>query len=158
VKEQELIHAFELGAIDGAEFPHERHVRVARGLAQRYGRDDGLLRLIAGIRAMAARAGHPEAYHETITRAWYELIISATDVERAPELFDKQLLSRYYSAGRLAVGRDRWLEPDLYPLRLPPPSSSAAPFVSSACAGADATDFAAAAGRQLLRARKACRR
>jgi flavin reductase (DIM6/NTAB) family NADH-FMN oxidoreductase RutF len=124
LQDYELIDAFELGAIDGAEFPHERHVRVARALAQRYGRADGLPRLIAGLRAMAARAGRPEAYHETITRAWYELIASAEDLERAPELFDKRLLSHYYSSARLAAGRDRWLEPDLHPLRLPAPPSA----------------------------------
>ena len=113
---QELIDAFERGEIDGADFPHDRHVRVAWGLARHYGAEDGLRRLIAGIRSIAVRAGRPDAYHETITRAWYELITRAEDLERAPELFDKRLLGLYYSRARLAAGRDRWLEPDLQPL------------------------------------------
>ena len=31
-------------------------------------------------------------------------------------LFDKTLLSQYYSSARPAVGHDEWLEPDLKPL------------------------------------------
>jgi flavin reductase (DIM6/NTAB) family NADH-FMN oxidoreductase RutF len=71
---------------------------------------------------MTSRAGRPEAYHETITRAWYELIAGVDDLGNAPELFDKRLLGRFYSPGRLAAGRDRWLEPDLHPLTLSAPS------------------------------------
>lgn len=116
--EAELITAFEAGAISGAEFPHERHVRVAWGLARVHGRDEGLRRMILGIRAMAARAGRPQAYHVTMTRAWFELIADSDDVSASPELFDKTTINRFYSPDRLAAGRDRWLEPDLRPLRL----------------------------------------
>ncbi|MGN6170233.1 MAG: flavin reductase family protein [Solirubrobacteraceae bacterium] len=116
--DQNLVDSFQAGTIDGNQFPHERHVRVAWGLARRYGRDEGLRRLVTGIRAMAARAGRPEAYHETITRAWYELIAGVDDLAGAPELFDKRLLGRFYSSERLAAGRSRWLEPDLRPLSL----------------------------------------
>src|SRR5262249_51724661 len=118
-----LVDSFEAGEIDTSDFPHERHVRVAWGLAQRYEPDDAFRRLVAGIRGIAARAGRPDAYHETITRAWFELIASAEQLDRSPELFDKSLLRRYYSPERLAAGRERWLEPDLHPLGLPPPDS-----------------------------------
>jgi len=121
-----LIAAFEAGQIDNTEFPHERHVRVAWGLAQRYPRADAFERLASGIRGIAARAGSPGAYHETITRAWFELIASADKLERYPELLEKTLLARYYSAERLAQGRERWLEPDLHPLRLPAPAPTEA--------------------------------
>jgi hypothetical protein len=113
-----LIDAFEAGEIDGDAFPHESHVRVAWGLAQRYGSEDGLRRMSTGIREMAIRAGRPGVYHETITRAWYELIIQARDLREAPELLDKRLLGEFYSPERLAAGRERWLEPDRGPLRL----------------------------------------
>ncbi len=119
--DDELLAAFEAGAIRGDEFPHALHVRVAWLLARRYGRAEGLDRLAAGIASMAARAGRPSAYHATITRAWFELIASVDDLERHAELFDTALLGRYYSATRLAAGRDHWLEPDLHPLTLPPP-------------------------------------
>ena len=113
-----LIADFEAGRIANEDFPHERHVRVAWWLAQRYPRDEAFRRLVDGIKGIAWRAGHPEAYHETVTRAWFELIASVDDVDSCPELFDKSLLNRFYSPGRLAAGRDRWLEPDLCPLRI----------------------------------------
>jgi hypothetical protein len=116
-----LLDAFEAGEIAGNEFRHPSHVQVAWELSRRYDRDEGLRRLIAGIQGIAARAGTPTVYHETITRAWFELVSSADDLAEHPELFDKTLLSRYYTAGRLAAGRERWLEPDLHPLSLPPP-------------------------------------
>jgi hypothetical protein len=120
-----LLSRFLGGEIDGTDFPHERHVRVSWHLARRYGRDEGLRRLAEGLRQIASRAGRPEAYHETITRAWFELIRQARSLDRHPELFDKTLLARYYSAGALASGRERWVEPDLRPLRLPPDALTA---------------------------------
>lgn len=122
-----LVSAFQAGEIAGSDFPHQRHVQVTWGLAQRYPRDEALRRLIAGIRGIAARAGRAGAYHETITRAWFELISGAEDLDRYPELFDKSLLARYYTPARLAEGRERWLEPDLHPLRLPAPQLAATP-------------------------------
>jgi hypothetical protein len=120
----DLLDAFQAGAIDGSEFRHEHHVRVAWGLARHYGREAGLRRMIAGIRQMGARAGHPEAYHHTITRAWFELIADAEDLAEGSILFDRKLLSRYYTPERLSEGREGWVEPDLCPLRLPAPDSS----------------------------------
>jgi hypothetical protein len=117
--DDELVVAFEAGTLGAQDFPHARHVRVAWGLARKYGQRDGLDRLIAGIRHIATRAGRPAAYHVTITRAWFELISSVDGLADHDELFDKALLERYYSSGRLAAGREQWLEPDLQPLRLP---------------------------------------
>lgn len=122
--DDKLLSAFEAGELENGEFPHERHVRVAWALAQRYGPAEGLERLRAGIRGVAARAGRPDAYHETITRAWFELIAGADHLEHYAELFDKTLLRRYYSPARLAAGRDEWLDPDLHPLRLPAPPAT----------------------------------
>jgi hypothetical protein len=114
----ELTDAFEAGEIDGADFPHESHLRVARTLARRYGHDEALNRLHTGLQGIAGRAGRPEVYHETITRAWLELVCTADDLDRHPELLDRRLLGRYYSAAALASGRERWVEPDLRPLQL----------------------------------------
>jgi hypothetical protein len=122
-----LLSAFEAGEIAGADFPHERHVQVTWALVQRYPRDEALRRLVDGIRDIAARAGRAGAYHETITRAWFELISGAESLDRYPELFDKGLLGRYYTPARLAEGRERWLDPDLHPLALPAPELTATP-------------------------------
>jgi hypothetical protein len=113
-----LLDDFEAGRVLGSEFPHERHVRVAWGLSRRYPHEEAFARLAEGIRGIAARAGVPGKYHETITRAWFELVAQAETVDEHPELLDKTLLARYYSAVRLAAGKDEWLEPDLAPLVL----------------------------------------
>jgi flavin reductase (DIM6/NTAB) family NADH-FMN oxidoreductase RutF len=118
---EELIEAFEAGEVDNTGFSHADHVHVAWILAHRYPPEDAYRRLVAGIRGIAQRAGRPAAYHETITRAWFELISEVDDLSQHPELLDARLLGRYYSVQRLAAGREVWLEPDLHPLRLPPP-------------------------------------
>ena len=130
--DDKLLSDFEAGTLGNAGFPHARHVQVTWALAHRYASDEALLRLITGIQGIAARAGRPTAYHETITRAWFTLISAADDLDRHPELFDKTLLERYYSRSRLAEGRDRWLEPDLHPLRLPAPAPTAVDYPGAA--------------------------
>jgi hypothetical protein len=118
LSEETLLDDFESGRVDGSEFPHERHVRVAWGLSRRYPREDAFARLAAGIKDIAARAGVPGKYHETMTRAWFELVAQAESLDAHPELFDSALLARFYSRDRLAAGRHEWLEPDLEPLVL----------------------------------------
>jgi hypothetical protein len=113
--DDDFLSAFEAGRIHPHDFPHEAHVRAAWLLLRE---PDGYERLAAGLRTIAARAGRPEKFHETITRAWFELVRGADAL--VPELYDRTLLSRFYSPERLAAGRDRWVEPDLRPLRLAP--------------------------------------
>ncbi len=128
--DNELLQAFESGALTGADFPHERHVRVTWLLTQRDGLEQARETVARGIRGIAERAGNPAAFHVTITRAWCELIAAADDLESLPELLDRSLLSHYYSARALESGRERWVEPDLAPLRLPPPPRPEVDLVS----------------------------
>jgi hypothetical protein len=95
--------AFEAGETAGADFPHEAHVLVAWTLAHRHPRGDAYQRLATGIRAMATRSGRPEAFHETITRAWFELIADTPVLDDASVLFDRGLLRRYYSPERVGT-------------------------------------------------------
>lgn len=113
-----MLDDFEAGRIPGSEFPHERHLRVAWGLSRRYSREEAYGKLADGIRGIAARAGVPGKYHETMTRAWFELAAQAESLAAHPELLDRSLLLRYYSPERLEAGRHQWLEPDLGPLVL----------------------------------------
>jgi len=115
-----LLDDFEAGRIFGAAFPHERHVQVAWGLSRRYPHEEAFARLAEGIRGIAARAGVPGKYHETMTRAWFELVAQAETLDAHPELLDRSLLARYYSPDQLDAGRNEWLEPDIEPLILAP--------------------------------------
>ena len=115
-----MLADFEAGRISASAFPHERHVRVAWGLSRRYPHEEAFARLAEGIRGIAARAGVPGKYHETMTRAWFELVAQAETLDAHPELLDRSLLARYYSPDRLDAGRNEWLEPDIEPLLLAP--------------------------------------
>jgi len=117
---ESLLDDFEAGRIDGGEFPHERHVLVSWLLSRRYQHEEAFDRLAAGIQGIAARAGVPGKYHETMTRAWFELVAQAESLDAHPELLDRSLLTRYYSREQLEAGRREWLEPDLAPLVLAP--------------------------------------
>jgi flavin reductase (DIM6/NTAB) family NADH-FMN oxidoreductase RutF len=127
----QLLDAFERGTLEGSAFPHEAHLRVAWLLNRKYGWEQGLDRLIAGIRGVAERAGSPDAFHETITRAWFVLATAADDLRAFPELFDRSLLERYYSRDVLESGRSRWVEPDLHPLQLPAPRAPDIDFLGA---------------------------
>jgi flavin reductase (DIM6/NTAB) family NADH-FMN oxidoreductase RutF len=116
-----FVEAFEAGEVENGDFSHAKHVHVTWILAHRYPREEAFRRLVAGIRGIADRAGRPTAYHETITRFWFDLIANVDDLTKHPEVLDRTLINRYYSAQRLADGREHWLEPDVHPLRLPPP-------------------------------------
>ena len=115
-----MLADFEAVRIPGSAFPHERHVQVAWDLSRRYSREEAFARLAEGIRGIAARAGVPGKYHETMTRAWFELVAQAETLDAHPELLDRSLLARYYSPDRLDAGRSEWLEPDIEPLLLAP--------------------------------------
>ena len=115
-----MLADFEAGRIPGSTFPHERHIRIAWGLSRRYPHEEAFARLAEGIRGIAARAGAPGKYHETMTRAWFELVAQAETLDAHPELLDRSLLARYYSPDRLDAGRNEWLEPDIEPLLLVP--------------------------------------
>lgn len=121
----ELVAAFEAEEIPPAEFTHGRHVRVAWALSRRHPPGEAYARLAAGLRSFARRAGRPEAFHETMTRAWLELIAQSADLDANPELQDRALLARYYSPAALGAGRHEWVEPDLRPLVLPAPAQAA---------------------------------
>tara|TARA_R110000868_G_scaffold167666_1_gene402033 strand:+ start:531 stop:914 length:384 start_codon:yes stop_codon:yes gene_type:complete len=58
---------------------------------------------------MAVRAGKPDAFHVTLTRAWFDLIVLVDDVDAAQELLNKSIIRRFYSAERIAAGRTLWL-------------------------------------------------
>lgn len=108
-------------------FGHREHVHLTWLAVRRFGMPAALRLLDEGIRRTATRAGAPEKYHCTLTRAWTELIAHHAEgdggddfdafADRHPALLDKHLLERFYSAAALAAPEARagWAEPDLTP-------------------------------------------
>src|SRR2546421_13005158 len=70
---EELI-ALETGALDPAKFPHAEHVRFAYEMLGRYSFGEAIDRFSRGLKLLAAKAGRPGIYHETITIAFLALI------------------------------------------------------------------------------------
>ncbi len=118
-----LLADFEADRIDPAWFPHSDHVQVGYELLERHPFPEALLHLARGLRRLAAKAGRPEVYHETITAAYLALIAerrlsgSYADfqdfAERNPDLFCKELLSKFYEPAvlRSTVARQTFILP-----------------------------------------------
>jgi hypothetical protein len=102
----DLLAEFEEGRIDPAAFPHRAHVQVSYELLERHPFPEALLHLARGLRRLAAKAGRPEVYHETITAAFLALIAERRlrgsygsweeFATRNPDLFQKKLLDEIY--------------------------------------------------------------
>lgn len=114
---------FEAGRVDPAEFRHLDHVRVGYELLQRHPFPEALLHLARGLRQLAAKAGRPEIYHETITAAFLALIAERRlrdryagfedFMSRNPDLIEKELLARFYEPAVLgsALARQTFILP-----------------------------------------------
>jgi hypothetical protein len=113
---------------EAERFSHRQHVQLTWLAVTRYGRAAALQLVDTGIRDTARAAGAPEKYHATMTRVWVELVAHHAEgradtafedfVRAAPDLLDKQLLSRFYSPDALAApsARAGWVPPDMAPL------------------------------------------
>lgn len=112
----------------GGEFRHRQHIHLAFWAVRRFGMPAAATRVCDMIRHIAAYQRAPQKYHETVSRAWMELVAHhvATGKEcadfdafagRNPALLDKRLLSRHYRSATLASppARSGWVEPDLVP-------------------------------------------
>lgn len=114
---------FEAGRIDPARFPHREHVRVSYELLERHPFPEALLHLARGLRRLAARAGRPEVYHETITAAFLALIAERRlsgghrnwedFAARNPDLFRKGFIEEIYEPAVLqsSVARQTFVLP-----------------------------------------------
>lgn len=107
------LERFVRGEVDAAAFPHREHVRMGFEMLRRHDFAETVIRFSSTLRAMAARAGKPQAFHQTITIAFLSLIAERQETGRYPDfesfarsnpdLLDKSLLSRWYSPARLAT-------------------------------------------------------
>jgi hypothetical protein len=115
---------FMRGHVDLADFPHREHVRMGFEMLRRHNFSETAHRYSLALRTMAARAGRPDAFHQTMTIAFLSLIaermlcIDAADFiafERAsPDLMAKSALARWYRPERLTMdaARRTFLLPD----------------------------------------------
>jgi hypothetical protein len=105
------LRALETGALDPSKFPHQEHVRLAYGMLERYPFGEAVARFSRGVKLIAAKAGRPEVYHETITVAFLAVIGErrarslskswAEFKEHNSDLLDKRCLERWYDAEQL---------------------------------------------------------
>lgn len=110
--EPDLLERFARGEIAAAEFSHHDHVHMGFEMLRRHDFAESVLRFSRALRGMAANAGKPGAFNQTVTLAF--LAIIAQRMEATPEvdfeafaasnrdLFEKSLLSRWYRAEQLA--------------------------------------------------------
>jgi len=115
---------FVRGEVNPAAFPHREHVRMAFELLRQLDFAEAAFRYSTALRVMAARAGAPEAFHQTTTIAFLSLIaermqqiqaVDFTAFEHAnPDLLQKSVLRRWYRPERLASAAARltFLLPD----------------------------------------------
>lgn len=154
-----FLRDFEQAQLVPADFHHRDHIRAAWAALHSYPLGEALAMYSAALRRLAARAGKPERYHETITWAYLLLIHErlASDAEplgfpafadRHADLltWDPSVLAGYYPAEVLSSARARQV------FVLPPPAA-----VRPAAAERDARCLGAASGGQPDRSQSGAR-
>ena len=109
----EALRAFETGALDPGQFPHAEHVRLGYEMLGRHSFGEAIFRFSRGLKLLAAKAGKPQIYHETITVAFLALINERRPREttqtwsefqaKNADLFDKRCLEKWYGAEQLGT-------------------------------------------------------
>ena len=89
--DEELLRRFAAATIEPGSFGHREHVRLTWLCLARYGRLDTERRLLAGLHALAARAGRPAKFSASLTRSWIARIDRAR-AELGDHTFDELLM------------------------------------------------------------------
>jgi len=107
------LERFVRGEIDTSAFPHREHVRMAFEMLRRHDFAESVWHFSRTLRAMAAKAGKPQAFNQTVTIAFLSLIAErmerdgapdfAAFVRAHPEMLDKSALSRWYRPDQLST-------------------------------------------------------
>jgi adenylate kinase family enzyme len=132
----EFAARFQASTIPESAWTHAAHMVVGLWHVNRYGAEEALARLRAGIRRLNESHGSVNSdtrgYHETITVAYVRLLAQFLECGPAVSLPDrvamlldsplaaKRMLSTFYSTDRLMsmTARTQWVEPDLAPLAI----------------------------------------
>ena len=107
------LERFVRGEIDTSAFPHREHVRMAFEMLRRHDFAETVWHFSRTLRAMAAKAGKPQAFNQTVTIAFLSLIAERMErdcapdftafVRAHPEMLDKSALSRWYRPDQLST-------------------------------------------------------
>lgn len=110
--ERITLQRFVRGEICAADFPHREHVRMAFEMLRQHDFAESVLHYSRTLRAMAARAGKPQAFNQTITVAFLAVIAQRMEASagvefaefaaRNTDLFERSLLARWYRPEQLA--------------------------------------------------------
>jgi hypothetical protein len=116
------------------DFHHREHVKVAYLYLRRYTPDAAMDRMRASLKRFAAAHNVPvdvldRGYHETITRAWMQLVeftmVESDPAQTAdqfyeanPQLWQMKVLRFFYSRPKLMSfeAKANFIEPDITPL------------------------------------------
>ena len=111
------LQRFVRGELEASQFPHREHVRMGFEMLRRHDFAETVFHFSSTLRAMAVRAGKPQAFHQTVTIAFLSLIAERIDsgdyadfdsfARANADLFDKSPLSRWYPSERLATDAAR---------------------------------------------------
>jgi 2'-5' RNA ligase len=138
--DRRFLRDFETTAPGPEGFHHRDHLRAAWAALATYPLLEAMARYVEAIKRLAARAGSPGSYHETITLAYLLLIHERLSAEEAAEPFAAfavrhadllawrpSILETYYEAGVLSseVCRTRFVLPAVSPAASP---AAAAPL------------------------------
>ncbi len=127
-RELAFLDAFEEGSLSPDDFDHEAHVYAAWCCLMRYGDPEGRERFVSALKRFVRLHGADDKYHETMTRAFLDLIASLVESGTGWSMFRKRhghliddglnQLLRHYSGARLFsdTARNAFLPPDLTPL------------------------------------------
>jgi hypothetical protein len=115
LSDEALVAGFESTELPAERFTHAAHVRVAWYYLRTRPLLESIGQFAEGIRRFANAKGASTKYHETITIVYLLIIHERLDgarsltweafAERNPDLFDRSLLSRYYSEPLLTSDR-----------------------------------------------------
>ena len=111
------LQRFVRGELEATQFPHREHVRMGFEMLRRHDFAETVFHFSSTLRAMAVRAGKPQAFHQTVTIAFLSLIAERMDsgdyadfdsfARANADLLDKSALSRWYPSERLATDAAR---------------------------------------------------
>src|SRR5882762_6412435 len=79
------LERFVRGEIDTSAFPHREHVRMAFEMLRRHDFAETVWHFSRTLRAMAAKAGKPQAFNQTVTIAFLSLIAERMERDVSPD-------------------------------------------------------------------------